>query len=188
MLSEKFKKIFEVCLMAQDMVDLGGCSWTLEKNVCNYTPSWYWKAWFVLSLVRFLIFSKRSVCNPPSLHCSLCYTEAASSCWNLDSFCPPVSLSCTPFLSACIPAHQSKPNSAWCGVLHSISCPLHSTLVLTLLIGMSPLLGCLLLFPLMRLWYPTPSYLFAVSSSLPFSGSDLQMLVLSIVWRPSPSP
>lgn len=85
MLSEKFKKIFEVCLMAQDMVHLGGCSWTLEKNVCNYTPSWYWKAWFVLSLVCFLILSNRSVCNSPSLHCSLCYTEAASSCRNLDS-------------------------------------------------------------------------------------------------------
>uniref|UniRef100_A0A8C2S268 Uncharacterized protein n=1 Tax=Capra hircus TaxID=9925 RepID=A0A8C2S268_CAPHI len=30
-------------------------------------------------------------------------------------------------------------------------CPLHSTLVLTLLVGTSPLLGCPLLFPLMRL-------------------------------------
>ena len=168
--------------MAQDMFDLGGCSWMLETNVynCNH-PSWYWKAWFVLSLIRFLILFNRSVCNPPSRHCSLCYTEAASSHRDLDSVSVHQPPSCGCPFSLLIFQHTSPSRTP-------PKCPLHSTLVLTLFVGTSPLLGCPLLFPLMRLWYPTPSHPFAVTSSLSFSGSDLHMLVLSIVWRPSPSP
>lgn len=113
--------------MAQDMVDLGGCSWMLETNVynCNH-PSWYWKAWFVLSLIRFLILFNRSVCNPPSRHCSLCCTEAASSHRDLDSVSvhQPTSSGC-PF-SLLIFQHTSPSQTP-------PECPLHSTLVLFLL-------------------------------------------------------
>lgn len=97
--------------MAQGMVDLGKCSWTLEKKVYNCNPpSWYWKAWFVLSLICFLILFTHSVCNPPSLHCSLCYTEAASSCRDLDSLFLSTSLPLVGARSLCL--YSSTPVQA----------------------------------------------------------------------------
>ena len=81
---------------------------------------------FVLSLIRFLILFNRSVCNPPSWHCSLCCTEAASSHQDLDSVSvhQPPSSGC-PF-SLLIFQHTSPSQTP-------PECPLHSTLVLFLL-------------------------------------------------------